>query len=63
MHFTTHIDMIHKRPDRATLPTVADLTPAMIAAGEVETLGGGVSCHWNPRELAVTVFLAMAQNV
>ena len=36
----------------------------MIEAGEnvlLETLGGAVECHWEPRDLAVKVFQAMVR--
>jgi hypothetical protein len=38
------------------------ITPTMIAAGEtvlLEALGGAVSSHWSPPDLAMKVFLAM----
>ena len=55
-------------PDRATgskEPTEIEITPAMIEAGEdvlLSTLGGGVQCHWDPRDLATKVFRAMVQS-
>lgn len=48
------------------LPTEIKITPAMIDAGEFalgSELGGAVTCHWSPRDLAVKVFLAMSHPV
>ncbi len=40
-----------------------EITPEMIEAGEnvlLEELGGGVICHWCPRDLAAEIYRAMA---
>jgi hypothetical protein len=41
-----------------------DLTPAMIKAGEealLSQLGGAVEAFWNPHDLAISVYQAMAR--
>lgn len=48
-------------PDRKESREI-EVTPEMIEAGEdvlLSTLGGGVSVHWLPSELAASVYRAM----
>ena len=47
--------------DKSALSEI-EITPEMIDAGEgvlLSTLGGGVSVHWCPRDLALSVYRAM----